>query len=141
MNRYIKPKNGFPEEISLHDARIKSCRVENDTLILEFERYQVFTHSSDHELWADGGKVAFYDFDDYEGLKTFRIMGKNKVKEYTFKEFKKLLKHGEITQMEIIDEYYRWISAMYCGVLRYKGKWRKFQLELHYLGDMIYEYE
>ena len=70
-----------------------------------------------------------------------KLTCKRKYKSVSFGKFAKMLKNGNIRDVEIIDVFYRNIDIMLIGVLRKNKKWKEFQLRLSYYGDMVFGYE
>lgn len=90
------------------------------------------------EEWAESGKVVFEDID--HDFCEFNVLGKKKWRKYELQKLEKFLKKDSVCRFEIVDEYYGYSSAMFCGYFWHKGKHKQFQVKLCYYGDIIYKY-
>ena len=137
----IKCKNSLPNKITLHDAVITGCKLKESRLTLRFNGGFMFIQSSRTapEEWAESGNVVFEDIDP--DFCEFSILGNKKYRSYKLDQLCKLLKKDSVRRFEIVDEYYGYSSALFCGYFWYKSKHKQFQIKLHYYGNMIYKYE
>lgn len=137
----VKSRNTLPDRITLHDAVITDCKLEEKDFALIFGKGFMFVQSDRNaaEQWAEYGKVVFEDVDD--DFCEFNVLENKKFRTYELQRLRKLIKKESVHRFEIVDEYYNYSSAMLCGYFWCKNKLKQFQIKLHYFGDMIYRYK
>lgn len=140
MQKSIRKKGSVVSEVSVHDSRIEKLKLKGDELTIMLDRCSVNTEDNDR-CECSPACIMLEKFDNDEFMSNCRIIGKRKYREISFGKFAKMLKSGNIRDVEIIEVFYRNIDIMLIGVLWKNKKWKEFQLRLSYLGDMIFGYE
>ena len=140
MQKSIRKKGSVVSEVSVHDSRIEKLKLKGDELTIMLDRCSVNTEDNDR-CECSPACIMLEKFDKDEFMSNCRIIGKRKYREISFGKFAKMLKSGNIRDVEIIEVFYRNIDIMLIGVLWKNKKWKEFQLCLSYLGDMIFGYE
>jgi len=140
MSEYIRKKGSVVSEVSVHDSRIEKLKLKGDELTIVLDRCSVCIGDDERSEFRPAF-IRLEKFDNDEFMSNCRIFGKRKYKSVNFGKFAKMLKNGNIRDVEIIDVFYRNIDIMLIGVLRKNKKWKEFQLRLSYYGDMVFGYE
>ena len=140
MSEYIRKKGSVVSEVSVHDSRIEKLKLKGGELTIVLDRCSVCIGDDERSEFRPAF-IRLEKFDNDEFMSNCRIFGKRKYKSVSFGKFAKMLKNGNIRDVEIIDVFYRNIDIMLIGVLRKNKKWKEFQLRLSYYGDMVFGYE
>ncbi len=140
VSEFIRKKGSVVSEVSVHDSRIEKLKLKGDELTIMLDRCSVCI-GDDERSECRPAFIRLQKFDNDEFMSNCRIIGKRKYRKISFGKFAKMLKSGNIRDVEIIDVFYRNIDIMLVGVLRKNKKWKEFQLRLSYLGDMVFGYE
>lgn len=143
MPEFIRPKGSIVHEISVHDSKIINVSLKKDVLTLGLDRCSALVRKNGTKTMTEVSPayLKLHDFDKSEPMTSFLMFGKRKYRTLEFNSFMKMLKNGDIANVEITDVFYRDIDILIIGALWKKKKWKGFQLRLCFTGDMVFGYE
>lgn len=123
--------------VSLHDAKCRSIRIEQDSLIFDFDTFYVI--DGEEEIWKSGS-ITFEEADfDYCDIMVYREShsGKIRGKRLSFAQF--IEKYSDF-ELEVVDEGYYGYKIKWDGVANYTLRAPAyFHLSIFHLGNMIIE--
>ncbi|MBE6905144.1 MAG: hypothetical protein E7476_02550 [Ruminococcaceae bacterium] len=137
MNNYEKPNMILP--VSLHDARLNSIQIANDTIIFIMED-GIRTINDSHVEQTGKATVSFPKV-DFDFCKVYCTGKDNYRKEWDIQKFATELQTSRMI-IDIIDETYGYNQAKFsCDLTMNSEWWFDCELEIYHFGPMKYNWK
>lgn len=137
MNNYEKPNMILP--VSLHDARLNSIQIENDTIIFILED-GIQTINNSHVEQTGKATISFPKV-DFDFCRVYCTNNDNYRKEWDFQKFVTELQTNKMI-IDIVDETYGYNQAKFrCDMIMNSVMWFDCAIEIYHFLPMKYVWE